>query len=243
MEKYAVVGMLLIAAACLGQERIPAGTILPVQLNSSLNAEKVRLGEKVSGRVMQDVPLEQGGKIPAGAKVLGEIREVDRRNGSAQGPAEIMVRFDTLAMGKEKIPVTTNLRALGSMMDVEEAQVPETGPDRGTPESWWVTRQIGGETAYRGGPVTNGMNVVGKADESGVLVRVSRTAGCRGALGNDREQALWVFSSDACGLYGFRELKLVHAGRTNPVGQIVLRSVSGNVNVRAGSGMLLRVDK
>jgi hypothetical protein len=132
------------------------------------------------------------------------------------------------------------------MMAVEAAQVPESGPDRGTSENAWTTDQIGGEVVYRGGgPVANGVMAVGEPTHDGVLVHISAKPGskCRGEVdGNDRLQATWVFSSDACGVYDMPNLEIPHAGRTNPVGEITLASDKGDVNVRAGSGMLLRVD-
>ena len=131
------------------------------------------------------------------------------------------------------------------MMDVSDAQVPESGPDRGTSENEWTTDQIGGEVVYRGGVVAHGSNIVGNSVlGSGVLVNLSSRPGtkCRGEMaGNDQMKALWVFSSDACGLYDLPNLTLAHAGRSDPVGQIKLLSDKGNVKLRAGSGMLLRV--
>ncbi len=50
-----------------------------------------------------------------------------------------------------------------------------------------------------------------------------------------------MFSPWACGVYGFSDLKIAHAGRTQPVGQIELES-SRNVHVQGGSGWLLRVE-
>src|SRR5579862_519756 len=224
------------------QEKIPVGTILPVQLNSSLRSEKVRAGQQIYGRIMQDVPLPGGHRIHAGAKVLGHI--VSMREDRTQ-PGEITFNFDTLKVGHQTFRVSTNLRALAPMMDVEDAQVPPTGPDRGTPWVWETRNLIGGEVAYGEGPVTRGTEVVGQALASGVLipVRPNAPAGCRGEVaGSVDAQALWVFSSDACGLYDLPNLTLTHAGRTDPVGQISLLAKRGNVNVRGGSGMLLRVN-
>jgi hypothetical protein len=244
MKRKLCICLTMFAAELFAQSAIPRGTILPVALNSSLNSRKVKAGQVITARVTQDVPLTQGSKIHAGAKVIGHVIDVKTANG--KNGAQISIRFDTITVSKQRIAITTNLRALASMMAVEAAQVPDTGPDRGTSQNAWNTDQIGGEVVYRGGgPVANGLQFVGEPTYGGVLVHISAKSGssCRGDLdGNDRLQALWVFSSDACGVYDFPDLTIMHAGRTTPVGQITLASDRGNVNVRAGSGMLLRVN-
>lgn len=243
MKHFLFVTLIAFSTQLFAQDEIPVGTILPVQLNSSLRSDKARVGEQISARVMQDVPLPEGRKIHVGVKVFGHI--VSARPAANGMMADLSLRFDTLAIGKRTVPVITNLRALATMMDVSEAQVPKSGPDRGTSENEWTTDQIGGEVVYRGGVVANGSNIVGNSVlGSGVLVRLSSRPGtkCRGEMaGNDQMQALWVFSSDACGLYDLPNLSLTHAGRTDPVGQIALRSNKGNVKIPGGSGMLLRV--
>jgi len=244
MKNAVLLGLLAIVPGLFAQDAIPSGTILPFQLNTSLKSNKVRAGRPIRARLMQDVPLDGGGSIHAGATILGHVIAVTpARKGNG---AEISLRFDRLAVKSKPISVTTNLRALASLMDVSEAQIPESGPDRGTSQYNWTTDQIGGEVKYRGGgAIARGSDIVGHSVPNGVLVRVSSKPGtkCRGEVdGNDRLQALWVFSSDACGLYDFPDVTLAHAGRTRPFGEIILRSNKGNVNIRAGSGMLLRVN-
>ncbi len=241
----ALIVCLVLSAELFAQESIPVGTILPVQLNSSLKTEKAKPGQLISARVMQEVPLPGGGAIRAGAKVIGHVAAV--KPATRATAAEIDLCFDTLISRAKRFAILTSLRALASMMDVHEAQIPESGPDHGTSEYNWTTDQIGGEVNYHSnGVIINGSTVVGHSVPDGVLVYASERPGaeCRGGVDSDhRLQALWVFSSDACGLYGYPHVSLTHAGRTPPVGEITLSSSKGDLNLRAGSGMLLRVTR
>jgi len=234
--------LLLLPIQLIAQNAIPAGTILPLRLSSSLSSRKGKVGESVSARLMQDVPLPSGEKIRAGSKAMGRILNVVP---TSDGGVQLSFVFDTLAVSHQKISMTTNLRALASVTEVQDAETPKTGPDRGTPQNTWTTVQIGGDVVYRGGgPVAKGLQVVGAPTADGVLVRIDSKSGdpCRADLnGNDRPQALWVFSADACGTYGFEGLRIVHAGRTTPIGQITLSSAGHNLDIHSGSGLLLRV--
>jgi hypothetical protein len=141
------------------------------------------------------------------------------------------------------MPLKTNLRAIASMIEVQQALLPEAGPDRASPPEDWTTQQVGGEQVYRGGgPVARGDETVGVPVPYGVLGALQSDAPCRGALdGNSQPQALWIFSTDACGAYGFGDMTVEHYGRTSPEGTIALVSKSGKLNIRSGSGLLLRV--
>lgn len=241
MRQMLIVILVALSARLLAQSAISVGTILPIQLNSSLRSDKARAGQKVDGRIMQDVSLGGGRKIHAGARVVRRVVDVEEcKRGQS---AAIVFRFDRLKSGHQMWPVSTQLRALASLMAVEDAQVPPTGPDRETPWVWATRNLIGGEVAYGEGPVARGTDIVGQAFASGLLIRAepNAKAGCPGeAADRGQPQALWVFSSDACGLYDLPNLTLRHAGRTDPVGQIVLLANRGKVNIPGGSGMLLR---
>jgi hypothetical protein len=225
---------------------VPAGTILPARLNRGFSSKTAHVGQAISARVMQDVPLPGGGKIPAGAKLVGAIVSVSRAQpGNRQG-GSISFRFSEVQHGRQRGRITANLRALGSLLEVMEAQLPETPAGFGTPYNWVTTNLIGGDVKYGvGGPVTDrGSQSVGVGTADGVLVhaRPNADGGCQGEpAGSERLQALWLFSADACGVYGTPQLQIVHAGRTAPVGEVMLAAEAGDVNLRAGTGLLLRV--
>lgn len=129
------------------------------------------------------------------------------------------------------------------MLEVEEAQIPEGGADRALRPEDRNREQIGGDIVYPdGGPVAHGLDIVGEPTAYGALDRPAANPPCRAALAdNSNPQALWLFSANACGLYGYDNLTVSHFGRTEPVGVIQLSAKSGKINIRSGSGLLLRV--
>src|ERR1017187_2593841 len=96
--------LLLIASGLLAQE-IPAGTVIPVMLQTTLDARKARVGQKIEAKVMQDVPLPSQTRIRAGAKLVGQVVEVTRP--SATSGSRIVMSFDHLIIRGAEIPVTT----------------------------------------------------------------------------------------------------------------------------------------
>jgi hypothetical protein len=238
-----LVALFFAAASVYGATVVPDGTVLPVRLNTTLSSKKTKPGQLVTARIMQDVPLPGFGRIRAGAILFGKVTSVQPASSSDGG--SISLRFDTLRIPHEHIRLVIDLRAIASFMEVQHAQLPIMGgSDRSLPEGAWTTAQIGGDVVYRGGGhVESRIGRVGEPVDGGVLGRLDSNPGrgCRGDGTGDRPQALWLFSTDACGTYGLPHLTIAHAGRTDPVGEISLQSEKGDVNVQNGAGMLLRV--
>ena len=235
---------LLWAATTPEQSAIPKGTILPAILRTTISPTKVRQGQVIRAELAQDVPLTASTKIRKGSKIEGYIVDVGPiGNGSN---IKISVRFDKLYSKGQPISITTNLRAIAGFMEVLDAQVPKQGPGEGDVAEWMTTMQIGGESVFGvGGPVTSAddaTKVVGKSVNGGVLAEPNKGGKCRGSIdGNNAPQAFWVFSSDACGTYGLSKVDISHAGRTDPIGTVILGFKDSHTKIRSGAGLLLRV--
>lgn len=61
--------------------------------------------------------------------------------------------------------------------------------------------------------------------------------------GNENAEAMWIFSSDACGIYGLEHIHIAHAGRTEPLGVITISSDRPSFKISSGAGILLRVNE
>jgi hypothetical protein len=220
---------------------IPAGTILPVSLNSNLRSDKSGSGTTIVATVMQDVPLGRGETLRKGSKVTGHVVEASTL-GKGSDESKISFQLDQVQLGNLTIPITTNLRAVASRSAVTAATPELTSPDYADNQV-----QIGGDQISYGedGPVMVGEQVVGKYTSKGVLAYVVQDSGTPsgGAIDdNVRPQAFWLFSVNASGAYGFGDLTILHSGRSEPFGEVSLGSNRKAVKVEKGSAMLLRVD-
>lgn len=222
-------------------EPIPAGTILPVSLNSDLRSDKGGSGTAIIATVMQDVPLGGGETLRKGSILTGHVVEAITA-GKGSDESKISFQLDQVRLGNLTVPISTTLRAVASRSEVSAAT-----PELTSSEYADNQIQIGGDQiSYgEGGPVMVGSQVVGKYTSQGVLANVDQDLGtpCRVTIDSKTQpQAFWLFSVNACGAYGFGDLKILHSRSTEPVGEVTLTSNRKAVKLDKGSAMLLRVD-
>jgi len=222
---------------------IPAGTVLPAALNGTLSLKDAQRGQPIEARITQEVPLPSG-SIASKSTLKGSIMSIEKdTEGSG---VRLTLKFNQLEYRKETASILTYLRAIASLRAVRSAQVPLTGADAGTPEGWGNTVQIGGDIRYGdGGPVRNRAKLkIGKGVRGGVLVPLSANPalGCDGPVnGDNHPQALWIFSSDACGVYDLKGVKITHTGKSPPEGSLTLHFDKDDMKLESGTGLLLRI--
>jgi hypothetical protein len=222
---------------------LPGGTVLPVALEKTISVKEAQAGQLIDARIMQEVPLPSGEKIALKSSVKGSI--VSATKDEDEPGVKLTLKFNQLETKKEKFAVVTYLRAIASYNAVRAAQIPRSGADVGSPTGWADTTQIGGDTRFGdGGPVRGrGKETVGKGVRGGVLVYVKANParGCDGPVGDDRPQALWVFSADACGVYDLNGTTITRKGKGEPAGEITLRFEKADMKLEGGTAMLLRI--
>jgi outer membrane biosynthesis protein TonB len=76
---------------------LPESSVIGLQLETSLSSDRARVEDRVDARVSRDVMAAGRVAIPAGARVLGSVIEVDR-GGKVKTPAHIGIRFHTLVL-------------------------------------------------------------------------------------------------------------------------------------------------
>jgi hypothetical protein len=218
-------------ATVAGAQEIPAGTVIPVMVSTTLDSAKAQAGQPITGKVMERVPLPGGEDIPEGAKVTGHVALVIPAKGV--DPASLAVQFDKVIAHGHELPMKTSLRALASMMAVYEAQVPFFEPDT-TPRGAVMLAPVGGEAAFRPDNPEKPYRPVHFSGElaPGCGSRVDQGGGTG---------ALWVFSPYACGVYGFGNALVIVDERSSATEDSILLGSRKNFSIRAGSGWLLRV--
>lgn len=84
---------------------IPAGTLLPIEIETTASSASSKEGDPVLAVLTEDVPLS-GFKLDKGAEVRGHVRTAIAAK-RVKGQARLVVAFDTVMENGEKLSITT----------------------------------------------------------------------------------------------------------------------------------------
>ena len=90
---------------------IPSGTVLPMMTSNTVDSPRSKLGDRLSGRLMQNVVLPSGAIIRARARIEGQVLVASEP--TAPFGARLVVRFNYLISDGKKLPIDVSLRSPG----------------------------------------------------------------------------------------------------------------------------------
>ena len=91
---------------------IPAGTILPVTLDTTVGSEISRVEQPVAAHLTRPVVLHGQTVLPAGSRISGVVTDA-KRSGKVKGRAHVAVRFDSLTPANSSERYRIHTSAIG----------------------------------------------------------------------------------------------------------------------------------
>ena len=155
---------------------------------------------------------------------------------SGGGVSVLAVRFERLQTKAGSVPIRVELRALADTLTTQDAEVPvylDTKDREGT------YHLIGGGVYLEWDKVVDVPGGAGQATvtRDGVFGRMTaETAGSQVCRATQEMESVWIYSPAACGLYGYRGLRVRESGET-----VVLESRAATVKLEGEGSALLQV--
>jgi hypothetical protein len=172
---------------------LDSNTQLAGQLENSLDARNAKVGDRVALKTVQAVKQNGEVVVPKGARLLGQVTEVQKRTKS-NGESRIGVLFDRLQKGSLDMPITATIvsitqarsqvNAAGSSMDSDMSSSSSARSTVGPPSSGGGGL-LGGVGNTVGGAVNTTTSTVGNVagtTTSAVGTTVGTTANTAGNL-------------------------------------------------------------
>jgi len=85
---------------------LPAGTVLPLTLDTTVGSDTSRVEDRVEAHLRQPVVVDGISVLPAGTRVLGHVNEAVR-SARVKGRARVAFRFTSLAHENERYTLHT----------------------------------------------------------------------------------------------------------------------------------------
>lgn len=204
-----------------------AGTVIPAQLSKSVDAKKLKVGDKIEAKTSAD--MLSNGKIvmPRETKILGHVTSVKAH--SKESPdSTVGIAFEGLVMkdGRE-LPLQASLQAIGAPISAfsasDGAPVSPVGIQPGG---------MGAGSAPSGGSMGGGQRSGAPAPSS------YPTGGMPTGPGSNapRSSATGALSASSEGVIGLKDLSLSATPQAS-----VISSSNKNVHLDSGTQLMLKV--
>jgi hypothetical protein len=247
---FTVIGLLLSAPCAIAatQTKVPPGTALPVRFVRSVDAKRAQPGDRVTAKTLQIVFLPGGQRLPKGTLLIGHVVDshpylFDPEPYAPQKASSISIHFDQIVNGDLSLPVNLSVRALANTFESQWAPRPHYQDET---DGAGTMILIGGDefSPFDMTVRDDGGDVIAYNRKDGLFARLlpsddpsSKTR--LNCSSTSTEQSVAIFSPNACGLYGFGSVSMLHAGRSGS-GTFTLVSRGRSIKLYAGSTALLQ---
>jgi hypothetical protein len=211
--------------------RMAPGSVIPVQLTTTVDAKKAKTGEQVTAKVLQDLKASNGMMLmPKDTQIVGHITEAQAKN-KQDKESQVGIVFDHAVTQNGNISYPLSIQAV---ISPEIFQHPNNnGGNAGASQA--PSSSMPSETP--GGGAGHGMG--GQAAPSNVPA--GESAPPENSGNQSSQNAPPKITGQTQGVLGFSHMKLeTPTGAAQPS---VISSEKNNVKLQNGTLMLLRVNQ
>jgi hypothetical protein len=216
--------------------RIAPGSVIPVQLATTIDAKKAKPGDEVVAKVTMDLKSSSGEVVvPKDTKVVGHVTEAQARN-KEQKESQVGIAFDHAVLKDGDVSLPMSIQAvIAPPTNSNNNNANNAGsPDQSAP--------AGGGSATSSPTGAGRSGSTGSAGQTQPSNTAPKAVGTEGTNNTAQEaSARPQITGNTQGVVGISNLKLEPA-QTTAQGS-VLSSDKNNVKLESGTFMLLKVNQ
>ena len=206
------------------QTRLPAGTVIPAELSKSVDAKKLKPGDKVEAKTSMDLLSHGQVVIPRNSKIVGHV--TDAKPHSKESPhSKVAIAFDQIAIkDKQTLPMQAEIQAIGRPL---QSAAPQTG---------MAPMSEGAGMPPSGGPGTSGPMGTGDPSPHAPQTTAQLPAGNASGASSPATAAMTApLAPTSKGVVGMDGVSLSNRGQAS-----VISSEKENVHLENGTQLILR---
>jgi hypothetical protein len=224
------------AATQTAAPRIAPGSVIPVQLTSTLDAKKAKTGEQVTAKVTRDLKSSDGMMLmPKDTEIVGHITEAQAKN-KQDKESQVGIVFDHAVLNGDNVSYPMSIQAVISPQVFQNRNSGNNGAaEAPSPSSsgQMPSGQMPGGSSR--GSMGGGQGSPTNSAPSG---ETPQTSGGSQTSGGNAPPAV---TGQTQGMVGFSHMKL--ESPASPTQPSVISSEKNNVKLENGTLMLLRINQ